>query len=74
VGEAPSGRTMLKRRQLRSLGWRVAPVPYLEWNGLAQAGSPTPSPDLEVARQQQPQQQQRLAYLAAVLDKAADST
>ena len=60
---------MLKRRQLRSLGWRVAPVPYLEWNGLAQAGSPTPSPDLEVARQQQ-----RLAYLAAVLDKAADST
>ncbi|EOD41788.1 hypothetical protein EMIHUDRAFT_447470 [Emiliania huxleyi CCMP1516] len=49
VGEAPSGRTMLKRRQLRSLGWRVAPVPYLEWNGLAQAGSPTPSPDLEAA-------------------------
>lgn len=74
MGEAPSGRTMLKRRQLRSLGWRVAPVPYLEWNGLAHAGSPTPSPDLEVARQQQPQQQQRLAYLAAVLDKAADST
>ena len=27
----PTGATLLKRRQLRALGWRVLPIPLNEW-------------------------------------------
>jgi len=34
IGRAPTGATLLKRRQLRRLGTAVAPVPYFEWEGM----------------------------------------
>jgi hypothetical protein len=37
VGRKPTGATMLKRRQLHHLGWRLVSVPYWEWNELAEA-------------------------------------
>ncbi len=37
LGREPSGATVLKRRQMRQLGWRLAWVPYWEWD--AQKGS-----------------------------------
>lgn len=30
--QRPTGATLLKRRQLRSFGWKLASVPYWEWN------------------------------------------
>ena len=33
----PLGRTALKRRLLRALGWAVLPVPYWEWEVLGSA-------------------------------------
>ena len=30
---------MLKRRQLRAAGWALLPVPYWEWNALADANA-----------------------------------
>ncbi len=30
LGREPNGATLLKRRQLRHLGWRLASVPYWE--------------------------------------------
>jgi hypothetical protein len=32
VGREPTGTTLLKRRQLRHLGWRLVSVPYWEWD------------------------------------------
>ncbi len=32
IGHDPNSATLLKRRQLRHLGWRLASVPYWEWN------------------------------------------
>ncbi len=32
VGGEPTGTTLLKRRQLRHLGWRLVSVPYWEWD------------------------------------------
>lgn len=29
---APMGATLLKRRHLAALGWRVVPVPHWEWD------------------------------------------
>ena len=41
VGRDPTGATLLKRRQLRHLGWRLISVPYWEWNELeADGGAP----------------------------------
>jgi hypothetical protein len=37
VGRKPTGATMLKRRQLRHLGWHLVSVPYWEWDELAKA-------------------------------------
>ena len=34
-GRTPTGATALKRRQLRSAGWVLLPVPYWEWNDLS---------------------------------------
>ena len=34
-GEVPTGATVLKRRQLRAAGWTLLPLPYWEWNALA---------------------------------------
>jgi len=31
----PTGATVLKRRQLRAAGWTLLPLPYWEWNALA---------------------------------------
>ena len=31
----PTGATLLKRRQLRHFGWRLASVPYWEWDALS---------------------------------------
>ena len=36
-GQVPTGATVLKRRQLRAAGWPLLPVPYWEWNVLADA-------------------------------------
>ena len=36
-GRTPTGATALKRRQLRAAGWALLPVPYWEWNALADA-------------------------------------
>ena len=36
-GQIPTGATVLKRRQLRAAGWALLPVPYWEWNALADA-------------------------------------
>jgi hypothetical protein len=33
-GRTPSGSTLLKRKQLGQLGYRVVPVPFWEWNAL----------------------------------------
>eukprot|EP00747_Dinoflagellata_sp_TGD_P079196 gnl/TRDRNA2_/TRDRNA2_160416_c1_seq3.p1 gnl/TRDRNA2_/TRDRNA2_160416_c1~~gnl/TRDRNA2_/TRDRNA2_160416_c1_seq3.p1 ORF type:complete len:168 (-),score=32.48 gnl/TRDRNA2_/TRDRNA2_160416_c1_seq3:72-575(-) len=33
-GSSINGPTLLKRRQLRALGWRVITVPYFEWSRL----------------------------------------
>jgi hypothetical protein len=33
-GRTPSGSTLLKRKQLGQLGYRVAPVPFWEWQAL----------------------------------------
>ena len=30
----PTGSTLLKRKQLRQLGYTVVPVPFWEWNAL----------------------------------------
>jgi len=35
VGHAPTGATVLKRRQLRAAGWRLLSVPYWEWHSLS---------------------------------------
>jgi hypothetical protein len=37
VGRKPNGSTLLKRRQLRHLGWRLVSIPYWEWNELEKA-------------------------------------
>jgi hypothetical protein len=34
VGHMPNGATLLKRRQLRHLGWRLVSIPYWKWTGL----------------------------------------
>ena len=34
MSRLPKGSTLLKRRQLRALGWRIAVVPYWEWYAL----------------------------------------
>ncbi len=34
VGCEPNGATVLKRRQLRPLGWRLVSVPYWEWDAV----------------------------------------
>ena len=36
--EAPTGSTMLKRRQLHAAGWPLLVVPYWEWNELDNGG------------------------------------
>jgi len=33
-GRTPSGSTLLKRKQLGQLGYRVVPVPFWEWQAL----------------------------------------
>ena len=37
IGREPNGATLLNRRQLRHLGWRLAAVPYWEWNELSRS-------------------------------------
>jgi nicotinamide riboside kinase len=37
LGRKPTGTTMLKRQQLRHLGWRLVSIPYWGWNELAEA-------------------------------------
>ena len=32
LGRVPTGRTLLKRRQLRAADWRLVAVPYWDWN------------------------------------------
>ena len=34
TGHSPNSRTLLKRRQLQSLGWHLVSVPYFEWDPL----------------------------------------
>ena len=34
-GRRPNGATLLKRRLLRRVGWRVVSVPYWEWDACA---------------------------------------
>ena len=38
-GRTPTGRTALKRRQLRAAGWALLPVPYWEWDVLGSKGA-----------------------------------
>lgn len=35
VGRTPNGATLLKRRLLRHLGWRLVSIPYWEWSAFA---------------------------------------
>ena len=37
LGRAPTGRTLLKRRQLRAADWALVDVPYWDWNSLLAA-------------------------------------
>ena len=37
VGREPNGAMLLKRQQLRHLGWRLGSVPYWEWNELSRS-------------------------------------
>ena len=39
AGRRPTGKTVLKRRQLAALGWRLLEVPFWEWNPLCAGGS-----------------------------------
>jgi hypothetical protein len=39
VRRKPSGARLLKRRQLRHLGWRLVSIPYWEWDELAKQPS-----------------------------------
>lgn len=57
---APSSATLLKRRQLRSFGWRLVSIPYFEWDQLHAAKGST----AELQRR----------YLAAALDEAVAET
>jgi len=41
VGHAPTGATLLKRRQLQHLGWHLVSVPYWEWDSLKHADEST---------------------------------
>ena len=34
VGREPNDATLLKRRQLHHVGWRLVPVPHWEWKGV----------------------------------------
>jgi len=54
VGREPTGATLLKRRQLRHLGWQLVSVPYWEWAELNHN---------DTLRQRE----QRAAYLSALL-------
>jgi len=54
VGRDPTGSTLLKRRQLQHLGWRLVSVPYWEWDALRHAVKST-------------QHQQRCEYLGSSL-------
>ena len=38
-GRVPTGATVMKRRQVRHLGWRVMTVPHWEWAELGRAGA-----------------------------------
>jgi len=53
VGRAPTGATLLKRRQLQHLGWNLVSVPYWEWYALNHTDQST-------------QQRQRVKYLGAL--------
>ena len=53
VGRAPTGATLLKRRQLQHLGWHLVSVPYWEWDALNHADEST-------------QQRQRVQYLGVL--------
>jgi len=55
VGHEPTGATLLKRRQLKHLGWRLVSVPYWEWDALSHADTAT-------------QHWQRFEYLGSHLD------
>ena len=57
IGSSPCGAHLLKQRQMRRLGWRVADVPYWEWVEATRGG----------------ERQRRTAYLAAVLEAATAS-
>ena len=35
MNREPNGATLIKRRQLRHLGWRLVSVPYWEWDEVA---------------------------------------
>jgi len=53
VGRAPTGATLLKRRQLQHLGWHLVSVPYWEWDAQNHADEAI-------------QQRQRVQYLAVL--------
>jgi len=59
-GRYPTGATLLKRRQLQHLGWRLVSVPYWEWDALRHADRST-------------QHRQRFEYLGSSLGFAAVS-
>jgi len=58
VGREPTGATRLKRRQLSHFGWRLASVPYWEWEKLSHPDEST-------------QRAQRADYLSALIEETA---
>ena len=59
-GRYPTGATLLKRRQLEHLGWRLVSVPHWEWDALRHANRST-------------QHRQQFEYLGSCLGFAAVS-
>jgi hypothetical protein len=76
VGRMPSGATLLKRRQLRHLGWRVVYIPYWKWDELAK------TPMMEEAQSRKSRTpgavmallERQRAYLVDSMDRSATAS
>ncbi len=50
VGREPNSATLLKRRQMRHLAWRLVSVPYWEWDKVEVSGSSLRAEEYQASR------------------------